>query len=420
MGADNKAPAIAALAFAVGYSLIAVMEFTAWTQIGRPNSMRNGVNISILLIFSLVMCGGLIVISARRLRQVFSMPRVETALTLIIAVFAVLTTYVSTIDAKAAEVGLINILVICVTGILLTNALRSAPVWYTRAVVLSIPLQTLLYLPAVTWLYATSLFDAGVWWWSGPPGWGSYFRYWSVLLAAGVLVLGGLLSAPRSKGVYASVCLAMVALFICLLWTGSRANLVGLCVACLAGAVLVPGFARRSLPALVLTAFLAVPFALQLEIPSKGYGVFFADNNTDGLDGVDLSSGRLTLWKNTAAMIADRPLLGHGFNQMVHYTDNKYSEPHNAVLQFIFDFGFVGGTALIVLLLIIWWKSTKRYLGHKDVWHGCVLVVVFHLATTSMFEFILHAEETILLLCICFAVLLSRPAPGLEEPDIKR
>lgn len=60
------------------------------------------------------------------------------------------------------------------------------------------------------------------------------------------------------------------------------------------------------------------------------------------LDIGDITNGRIDIWNKTLEHIAQRPILGNGFESLSTLTDGKYPYPHNFALQLILDCGIFG------------------------------------------------------------------------------
>lgn len=67
------------------------------------------------------------------------------------------------------------------------------------------------------------------------------------------------------------------------------------------------------------------------------------------------ASSRLTLWSYAWNLIVQQPLNGYGFGNFLYSADDWLDgriEPHNAILQIIYNVGFVGFSTFLVMFLI--------------------------------------------------------------------
>src|SRR5690606_13612787 len=61
-------------------------------------------------------------------------------------------------------------------------------------------------------------------------------------------------------------------------------------------------------------------------------------------------------WEEAATLILDRPLFGYGGGQFQHIAPiarDMYRHPHDFILQVIFDWGFLGGGAFLILVCFV-------------------------------------------------------------------
>ena len=147
-------------------------------------------------------------------------------------------------------------------------------------------------------------------------------------------------------------------------WTGSRATLLGLVIGILSGIAFVRKFTSiKNVILSGLTSLSAVAASLALPVPDPSFGLvrLFGDTGVPG----DSSSGRLELWTQTWQQILQSPWIGHGSgryrDEMALHYGTALNHPHNFILQYLYDWGFVGGIMALLLLAIlglkIWHKS---------------------------------------------------------------
>lgn len=175
----------------------------------------------------------------------------------------------------------------------------------------------------------------------------------------------------------------------------------------------------------------AVVFILMLKIDLKKALIFlststlliigilfysFADDLSNGrllskvqtiqkdLSSLQSSSGRASLFTNTARMISDNPL-GVGTHNFEYYHP-RYGQPgsamsspyvnehqilrtpHNIVLKIYSEQGWIGGTFFVVLLLCIWLKSLLNaiYGTFSDRWQMvAITALLFHSLASAVF-----------------------------------
>ncbi len=146
------------------------------------------------------------------------------------------------------------------------------------------------------------------------------------------------------------------------LWTGSRATLIGFVVGIVIGLLSVRSFSSyRNILLAACSALLGTAASLLAPLPDPAFGLFRLVNSSS--EQVDSSSGRLELWGNTWQQIMQSPWVGHGagrFRENMHFLYGiELNHPHNFVLQFIYDWGFLGGFVALLLLATLGWKILK-------------------------------------------------------------
>jgi len=119
--------------------------------------------------------------------------------------------------------------------------------------------------------------------------------------------------------------------------------------------------------AIAIVAFLisyAIIYFTPLSIISEFLFSSFVRGEDHQLDGTAnaLSSGRLDMWAYALKVtLNDSPFYGHGPSSAVWLfkgTDHSYaSQPHNAVIQFIMDYGFLGASIICFLM----YKMIKNF-----------------------------------------------------------
>lgn len=139
-------------------------------------------------------------------------------------------------------------------------------------------------------------------------------------------------------------------------WTGSRATLLGLVFGVAAGLFIIrQATAIKNVVITGSAAIVGVAASLLIPAPNSYFGVirmFMASSKQD-----DPSTGRWQLWANTCAQISESKWLGHGAGRFRNDMDALYgtqlNHPHNLILQYIYDWGVLGGGAGLLLIAII-------------------------------------------------------------------
>jgi len=84
-------------------------------------------------------------------------------------------------------------------------------------------------------------------------------------------------------------------------------------------------------------------------------------------------SGRDLIWLWSLEKISDFPILGYGsngFSIIAHndlgYPDTVKSHPHNFLIQFLFGWGLIGTSLILILLSSLAFKSLKKLFKKVD------------------------------------------------------
>ena len=236
----------------------------------------------------------------------------------------------------------------------------------------------------------------------------SKHHYYPAILAIAPATLF-LFSDDRLYRLASAVCWTAAITFIA--WTGSRAAILGLSLACVIAMV----FTLKSAPVtrwyrLVLSAFGGIGMTAFLPNPDPVYGVMRMMQGSL-LSAPDPSSGRIEIWKLSWENILQQPWLGHQagiFNgEMLRWHGLDIDNPHNFLLQYFYDWGFVGGSAIIVLLAALGVAVFRRRQ------HSALLVFPAIAGTTMLLsiglvEGMLYHPLKMLLVTALIAPLLAR------------
>ncbi len=135
----------------------------------------------------------------------------------------------------------------------------------------------------------------------------------------------------------------------------------------------------------------------------------------------DSANGRLLIWKVSAEMIKEKPILGHGYGmfqakymdyQAEYFKNNPNSKfelladnvkhPFNEFIKIAVEFGMIGLTIILLLILFIFGKIIKSKNGDRElVLSGLASFLVF-----ACFSYPLQYIAIWLLLAFYFSVLL--------------
>jgi O-antigen ligase len=163
-----------------------------------------------------------------------------------------------------------------------------------------------------------------------------------------------LLYTVRERIYWPFIVAANITLLAFLMWSGTRGGLVGYFIAI----AMISLFAwkllnRRIITTMLLSWLASVGIALAMPIPAEGFGLIRVQ---ESMKAEDVTSGRLVVWNSTIEAIKDAPLIGHGSGtfraNMSRTKGYHYNHPHNFILQFIYDWGFLGGGMAAIFVML--------------------------------------------------------------------
>ena len=200
--------------------------------------------------------------------------------------------------------------------------------------------------------------DSGYDWKSSLPGY-AHIRHTGYIFAPAIAAgIASLAIWPRFQ-IKAQVMLLAVNT-AAMLWLGSRGPAAALIVAIVIAAIFSSYLRNRLFWQRAGTA-LAAGAILSVLMPAPAIGWFGAIqrfwNGNAGPS--DLSSGRTDIWLETVRLIGERPWLGYGgmqFQFVNSAAEGFFKHPHNSILQFVFDWGVLGGMAMLLLLATAYFR----------------------------------------------------------------
>jgi O-antigen ligase len=145
-------------------------------------------------------------------------------------------------------------------------------------------------------------------------------------------------------------------------WSGSRASLIGVGLgSVLALLVTAPKSIWRRLLVVSCVMISGVVASLSIPSPAPEFGIVRIVHATTS---EDVSSGRTDIWIKTVTEIQAKPLLGHGAgsfrkNMAVKHNTNL-NQPHQFVLQYLYDWGVIGALPILYLLGLLAQRALNR------------------------------------------------------------
>lgn len=195
---------------------------------------------------------------------------------------------------------------------------------------------------------------------------GTNVRQIGYFVAIATVAPVSLLLFGRSKT--AAFAFAVVVLVAFIAWTGSRGALVGLFLGTVAAIAMLgrlPTFARGV--SMLASCIVGLAISIIIPNPAPEFGLV---RMASSLAQDDIGSGRSLVWKSTLVEISKSPWTGHGsgsFNQnMQKIYGFDFNHPHQFLLQYVYDWGVIGGILGVLLILVLFVFCWQRARMHND------------------------------------------------------
>lgn len=231
-----------------------------------------------------------------------------------------------------------------------------------------------------TILYVTMI---GIWWsYDGLPSGllctdvmpGFKNVRYTAYFAAPALGLAIAISALHDGGRALRIVAAGAAVLIWLYveYTGARGAALAIFAAGLLSFLIIPAkIAVRFVVFGLVTAIAGIMIALVLPAPDcPSFGMLsriFTKMQTD-----NPTTGRIEMWMMTWDLIKARPWLGYGEIRLFKFVDTHATQPHNAVLQILLAWGFVG--AVLFLAIVGEFLVRVGFAARRGSWQAWPLV----------------------------------------------
>ncbi|RZT44877.1 O-antigen ligase-like membrane protein [Sphingomonas sp. BK036] len=211
-------------------------------------------------------------------------------------------------------------------------------------------------------------------------------------------------STEHPTALYAMLALA----FGLTVWTATRAALMGWGISMVTAWFLAGRPASRTVWTR-LPFYLVAAGAIALLLPPYGNGpfTFFRWAGATSTDAA--TSGRLTLWARALHVAAEYPLLGSGAGSswwLVSLDGFYHVQPHNAVVQFLLNWGLIPTIPALALLLGATWHAHCIARRHRGLLP--VILMLDCLLSMSLFDGMLHFAQFVMLIFGCLAICLAR------------
>lgn len=244
-------------------------------------------------------------------------------------------------------------------------------------------------------------------WGAAVPGFLSvrHFGSWTGAVLAGLTGLAWTQRDGRGRHlVHAGVALAFGLTF----WTATRAAVLGWAVVLPVAWIVADRPRRRGFwTELPLWCLGAVAIASLLQPYGHPAYAFWRAGGVAAPDAY--SSGRLTLWLNTLEVWRHHLLFGTGAGStwwLVNLHGATFVQPHNAVVQFLMNWGLVATIPALALLGGATWHAHRAARRHRDLLPP--LLMLDCLLAMSLLEGMLHFPQFVMLILGCLAICFAQ------------
>lgn len=225
--------------------------------------------------------------------------------------------------------------------------------------------------------------------------------YFSAILAIAPVSL--LLFGRNRTGIW---CIIFATIVVFISWTGSRGALAGLLIAPLVACVLIWRVVLiRRLALLLASLVIGMAASLPLPTPGPDFGLV---RMATSFSREDIGSGRNYVWKTTIAEIAKSPLIGHGSGtfrpNMKSLYGYGFNQPHQFILQYVYDWGLLGGGAACLLLLMLFLRCLNNARSAKDASAFAAVSILCIIAAIGSIDGALYYPMSIVLAITVVAI----------------
>lgn len=275
-----------------------------------------------------------------------------------------------------------------------------------RTLLLAIALGAAVYAVLVPLLVWLTPMDGEFIWSKIAAGTTNYRQLGFYGLTAVSLAAGLLATAPdRKRDILLAATMTLG--FFLTFWSGGRAAAGGVFVSIILIAALCQGARRARYLGFVAATCFAGAVLATIYLPYENMGLlrlFLAVLGTH----VGYDSGRTDFWNVTLAAIFESPWVGHGEGQWRHSIAiaNQFNHPHNAVLQLLYQWGFVGTVALVGAVLPSIIAACRKLPENRPIALPALACIAGHLAM-AQFEGNLFHVYPVMVIALCLAVLAA-------------
>ncbi len=200
--------------------------------------------------------------------------------------------------------------------------------------------------------------------------WAGFF--WLSIFAAGFALAKG----SGSKYFFLAILFGAFGLTMTL-WTGTRGSLLAIAFGALCALIISSTYRKFVVGYCLISAAIAILLNIYAPVPHEAYGMDRIISRIESNEIMERGgSGRTQLWKQTAEIARNHPLVGHGidqFQKMGPMETIGFKGPHGLPLQLLFSVGIVGVLTFIYGI----WRFFRIFRLEVQSPHQLAAVVFF-------------------------------------------
>jgi len=207
----------------------------------------------------------------------------------------------------------------------------------------------------------------------------------------------------KSAAIYSLACAMLIFLF----WTGGRASVLALYLT-LALWLLLLKFHQLKIRNLIAVIFFLSLISIYMSevlsvMPWNGMGSAF-ERSSEAVNVERFSSGRIGMWQFSIDSIAINWLFGLGSDGYFLADNNPGAfQPHNSVLQFMMNWGVLGGSLAIIILCLVFKHAYTAYIVNPNRYSTFGFLTVITMSATSLVDGTLYHGQTCFYVAVAFA-----------------
>ncbi|CAE6911583.1 O-Antigen ligase [Vibrio sp. B1FLJ16] len=120
-----------------------------------------------------------------------------------------------------------------------------------------------------------------------------------------------------------------------------------------------------------------------------------------------LSSNRIILWNESWGYIKEKPILGYGSESFILNSESGYRHPHNVIVQWLLDFGFLGTLIFLVLITYVIVTGYKKQDSLLNTYRLIAMSCFLALISNALISGTLYYSPPFFIVCITISFIIT-------------